>query len=185
MVVFSIPFKLFCGCILNQVKMGNERLRNTIVQWVTIIIPRCYKGAEHDFTTCDMFLGQHLCWLWNNIVIGKRLGSVEPLKSDFAAVGTNCWFVWAWFLQRFFFSILSPMKIWFLAAVASGMLGDTSFTVISPTWLHRYYLNWTEMDDAITKFNNENWVLNLVILHYWQYFSYFDIVQLLYYNLYC
>ncbi len=42
-------------------------------------------------------------------------------------------------------------------------------------WYHRldcrYYLNWTEMDDAITKCNNEiwteKWVLNLVILHYW------------------
>ncbi len=38
-------------------------------------------------------------------------------------------------------------------------------------WLHRYYLNWTKLDNAITKFNNEmhsadNWVLNPVILHY-------------------
>jgi len=35
-----------------------------------------------------------------------------------------------------------------------------------------YYLNLTELDDAITKFNNEmpsteNWVLNLLILHDW------------------
>ncbi len=42
----------------------------------------------------------------------------------------------------------------------------------SSTWLHRYYLNWTKLDNAITKFNNEmhsadNWVLNPVILH-WQ-----------------
>ncbi len=42
----------------------------------------------------------------------------------------------------------------------------------SSTWLHRYYLNWTKLDNAITKFNNEmhsadNWVLNPVILHYW------------------
>ncbi len=33
-------------------------------------------------------------------------------------------------------------------------------------------VNWTELEDAITKFINEmpsseNWVLNLVILHYW------------------
>ncbi len=39
-------------------------------------------------------------------------------------------------------------------------------------WLHRYYLNWTELDDAITEINNEmpsteNVVFNLVILHYW------------------
>ncbi len=30
---------------------------------------------------------------------------------------------WAWFLPRFFFSILSPMEFWFLAAVASGLFG--------------------------------------------------------------
>ncbi len=51
------------------------------------------------------------------------------------------------------------------------LVGDTSFPAISPTWLHRYYLNWTELDDAITKFNNEmpeNLIeLKIVILHYW------------------
>ncbi len=72
-----------------------------------------------------------------------------------------------------FFSILSPMEFWFLAAVASGFLSWGHFIPAkSSTWLHRYYLNWTELDNAITKFNNEmhsadNWVLNLVILHYW------------------
>ncbi len=71
-----------------------------------------------------------------------------------------------------FFSILSPMEFSFLAAVASGLVGDTSFPAKSSTWFHRYYLNWTKLDNAITKFNNEmhsadNWVLNTVILHYW------------------
>ncbi len=52
------------------------------------------------------------------------------------------------------------------------LVGDTSFPAQSSTWLHRYYLNWTKLDNAITKFNNEmhsadNWVLNPVILHYW------------------
>ncbi len=52
-------------------------------------------------------------------------------------------------------------------------VGDTSFPAQSSTWLHRYYLHWTKLDNAITKFNNEmhsadNWVLNPVILHYWQ-----------------
>ncbi len=52
------------------------------------------------------------------------------------------------------------------------LVGDTSFPGKSSTWLHRYYLNWTELDNAITKLNNEmhsadNWVLNPVILHYW------------------
>ncbi len=45
--------------------------------------------------------------------------------------GTTCWFVWpkenwppnwAWFLPRFFFSILSPIEFWFFAAVTSGLL---------------------------------------------------------------
>ncbi len=67
----------------------------------------------------------------------------------------------------------------FLHSVTDGvwvplacLVEDTSFPAISPTWLHRYYLNWTELDDDITEFNNEmpsteNWVLNLVFLHYW------------------
>ncbi len=51
-------------------------------------------------------------------------------QSDFAA-RTTYWFVWpdenwppnwAWFLTRFFFSILSPMEVCFLTAVASGLL---------------------------------------------------------------
>ncbi len=52
------------------------------------------------------------------------------------------------------------------------LVGDTSFPAISSTRLHRYYLNWTELDDDIIEFNNEmplteNWVFNLIILHYW------------------
>ncbi len=35
------------------------------------------------------------------------------------------------------------------------LVGDTSFPAISSTWLHRYYLNWTELDDDITEFKNE------------------------------
>ncbi len=86
-----------------------------------------------------------------------------------------------------FFSILSPMEFWFLAVVSSGLLSwDTSFPAISSTWLHRFYLNWTELDDAITEFNNEMpSTENLVIVHYWHTIFYFDIVQLLWHNLYC
>ncbi len=72
-----------------------------------------------------------------------------------------------------FFSILSPMEFWFLAAVASGLLSWGHFISSTIIDLHRYYLIWTKLDNAITKFNNEmhsadNWVLNPVILHYWQ-----------------
>ncbi len=72
-----------------------------------------------------------------------------------------------------FFSILSPMEFSFLPlSPLACLVGDTSFPAQSSTWLHRYYLNWTKLDNAITKFNNEmhsadNWVLNPVILHYW------------------
>ncbi len=77
---------------------------------------------------------------------------------------------------KVFFSVLSPMEFWFLAAVASGLLSwGHLISSKSSTWLNRNFLNWTELDDAITEFNNEmplteNWVLNLVILHYWHYF---------------
>ncbi len=41
---------------------------------------------------------------------------------------------------------------------------------LSQDLLHRYYLNWTKLDDDITEFNNEmhlteKWAFNLVILH--------------------
>ncbi len=73
---------------------------------------------------------------------------------------------------KVFFSVLSLMEFCFLAAVASGLLswGHFIFSVIV-----RYYLNWTELDDDITEFNDElplteNWVFTIVLLHYWHYF---------------
>ncbi len=71
-------------------------------------------------------------------------------------------------LKRFGSLPLSPLAC---------IVGDTSFPAISPTWLHRYYLNWTELDNDITEFNNE--------MPLTQKKSYFDIVQLLWHNLYC
>ncbi len=140
--------------------------------------------------------------------IGKRPKEpFEPLQSDFAAVGTNYWFVcpegncppdWAWFLPRFFFSVLSPIEFWQLAVVAFGLLSwghfvghivSSDITLIS-TWLHRYYLNWTELDNAITEFNNqmpltEKWALIFSFYISNTQFSHFDIVQLLWHNLHC
>ncbi len=71
-----------------------------------------------------------------------------------------------------FFSILSPMEFLFLAAVASGLLSWGHFISSTIIDLIAQILLLTELDNAITKFNNEmhsadNWVLNLVILHYW------------------
>ncbi len=72
---------------------------------------------------------------------------------------------------KVFFSILSPMEFSFLAAVASGLLGWGHF--ISSTIIDLIAQILFKLNYATTKFNNEmhsadNWVLNPVILHYWQ-----------------
>ncbi len=83
-----------------------------------------------------------------------------------------CFTVFPWL-----YSVEGPR--FFLRSVTDGvwvplacLVGGTSLAAQSSTWLRRYYLNWTELDDDITEFNNEmhsdeNWVLNPVILHYW------------------
>ncbi len=81
--------------------------------------------------------------------------------------------------------------VFVLAAVASGLLSWGHF--ISSTIIDliaQIYLNWTKLDNATTKFNNEmhsadNWVLNPVILHYWQICLFLILWQCLCYNLYC
>ncbi len=44
-----------------------------LVMIITVLIM-----AEPDFTKYDMFLGQHLCWPWNNNVINQ-----SDLKNKF------------------------------------------------------------------------------------------------------
>ncbi len=112
---------------------------------------------------------------------------------------TTCWFVWpeenwppdwAWFLPRFFSPFCHRWRFGSLPlSPLACLVGDTSFPAISSTWLHRYYLNWTELDDDITGFNDElplteNWVFTIVLLHYWQTIFLFDNVKLLWHNLY-
>ncbi len=113
---------------------------------------------------------------------GKDPWNQWTTYTDFAAVRTNYWFVWtegnwppdwAWFLPRFFSPFCHRWSFRSLPlSPLACLVGDTSFPAQSLTWLHRYYLNWTKLDNAITKFNNEmhsadNWVLNPVILNYW------------------
>ncbi len=80
---------------------------------------------------------------------------------------------WAWFLPRFFSPFCHRWSFGSLSlSPLASLVGDTSFPSISPTWLHRYYLNWTELDDDITEFNTEmplteKWAFNLVMLHKW------------------
>ncbi len=116
---------------------------------------------------------------------GKTSGTSWALQSDFAAVGLNCCVVWTeekWpptepgFSQGFFSPFCHQWSFGSLPlSPLACLVGDTSFPAISSTWLNRNFLNWTELDDAITEFNNEmplteNWVFNLDILHYWHYF---------------
>ncbi len=111
---------------------------------------------------------------------GKDLGNqFEPSNLTFAAVGiellcrlargemappTEPGFSQGFFLRSVTNGVLVPCccRLW------ACLVGDTSFPAISLTWLNRNFLNWTELDDAITEFNNEmplteNWVFNLVI----------------------
>ncbi len=109
----------------------------------------------------------------------------SPYNLTLQPLEFNCWVVWPeekWpptepgFSQGFF---LRSGHQWSFGSLPLSplacLVGDTSFPAISSTWLNRNFLNWTELDDAITEFNNEmplteNWVFNIVILHYWHYF---------------
>ncbi len=112
---------------------------------------------------------------------GKDPWNQWTTYTDFAAVGTNYWFVWlegnwppdwAWFLPRFFLhSVIDGVFVPCRCRLWLAQLGTLHLQ-------HNHRLdctdiiNWTKLDNAITKFNNEmhsadNWVLNPVILH-WQ-----------------
>ncbi len=100
-----------------------------------------------------------LCCSWNKLLIRLAGGELAPRLSLVSPK------VFSPFCHRWSFRSLplSPLAC---------LVGDTSLAAQSSTLLHRYYLNWTKLDNAITKFNNEmhsadNWVLNPVILHYW------------------
>ncbi len=100
-----------------------------------------------------------LCCSWNKLLIRLAGGELAPRLSLVSPKVFSPFCHW-WSFRSL---PLSPLAC---------LVGDTSFPAISSTWLHRYYLNWTVLDNAITKLNNEmplteNWVLNLVILHYW------------------
>ncbi len=88
---------------------------------------------------------------------------------------------------KVFFSVLSLMEFCFLAAVASGLLSWEHFVF---SVIVRYYLNWTELDDDISEFNDllpltENWVFTIVLLHYWHTIFLFYTVKLLWHNVCC
>ncbi len=100
-----------------------------------------------------------LCCSWNKLLVRLAGGELPPRLNLVSPK------VFSPFCHRWSFGSLplSPLAC---------LVGDTSLAAQSSTWLHRYYLNWTKLDNAITKFNNkmhsaDNWVLNPVILHYW------------------
>ncbi len=72
----------------------------------------------------------------------------EPLHSDFAAAGTNWWFVWpegnwtpdwAWFLPRSFSPFCHRWSFGFLPLSLSCLVGDTSLNVFSLVFLHYWH----------------------------------------------
>ncbi len=104
---------------------------------------------------------------------------LSPYNLTLQQLELNWWVVWpeekwppdwAWFLPRFFSPFCHRWSFGSLPlSPLACLVGDTSFPAIS---LIVNFLNWTELDDAIKEFNNEmplteNWVFNLVILHYW------------------
>ncbi len=86
-----------------------------------------------------------LCCSWNKLLIRLAGGELPPPPPWLSLVSPKVSYS---FCHRWSFGSLplSPQACLF---------GDTSFPVISSTWLHRYNLNWTELDDDITEFNNE------------------------------
>ncbi len=106
-------------------------------------------------------------WSENKIDFVALLHPFEPKYTDKEQTRPD----WAWFLPRFFCSFSHRWSFGSLQlSPLACLVGDTSFPAISPTWLHRYYLYWTELDDDITEFNNEmplteKRAFNLVNLH--------------------
>ncbi len=110
-----------------------------------------------------------LCYSWNKLLVHLAGGELAPRLSLVSPK------VFSPFCHRWSFRSLplSPLAC---------LVGDTSFPAQSSTWLHRYYLNWTELDNAITKFNNEMHSadkLSVKSCHFTllTQFAYFDIVQ--------
>ncbi len=92
------------------------------------------------------------------------------LTAVYAAMSLFTLHYWiAWFLPRFFFSVLLPTQFWFLAVVASGLLSWGHFISSDITDLIAQIL--FKLNDDITEFNTEmplteKWAFNLVNLHY-------------------
>ncbi len=110
-----------------------------------------------------------LCCSWNKLLIRLAGGEMAPRLSLVSPK------VFSPFCHRWSFRSLP------LSPVAC-LVGDTSLAAQSSTWLHRYYLNWTKLDNAITKFNNEMHSadkLSVKSCHFTllTQFAYFDIVQ--------
>ncbi len=110
-----------------------------------------------------------LCCSWNKLLIRLAGGELAPRLSLVSPK------VFSPFCHRWSFRSLP------LSPLACSV-GDTSLAAQSSTWLHRYYLNWTKLDNAITKFNNEMHSadkLSVKSCHFTllTQFAYFDIVQ--------
>ncbi len=115
-------------------------------------------GTRHQYSHQEKTTGTSwaltiwLCCSWNKLLVRLPRGELAPRLSLVS--------------PKVFFSILSPMELWFLAAVASVLLSWENFISSDIVVLIAQILNWTELDNAFT----ENLVFNHVILHYWHNF---------------
>ncbi len=104
--------------------------------------PRHLDSYQEKTTGTSWALTIWLCCSWNKLLVRLAGGELPP--------------DWAWFLPRFFSPFCHRWSFGSLPlSPLACLVGDTSFPAISPTWLHRYYLNWTELYNDITEFNNE------------------------------
>ncbi len=71
-LLFCISAYIWCTFV--SVFLLNE-------EYIQLIAADIDSKAEPDFTKCNMFLGQYLCWAWNNIVINQ-----SDLKKKFIIV---------------------------------------------------------------------------------------------------
>ncbi len=130
----------------------------------------------------------------------KTSGTRWALQSDFAAAGIEllCRLARGEMAPRLslvssqgFFSVLSPMEFWFLAAVASGLLSWGHLISSNIVDLIEQKLFWTELSWTMPSLNSIMkclyWKLSVKSCHFTllTLFSHFDIVQLLCHNLYC
>ncbi len=134
----------------------------------------------------------HCCWIQTDAGTWAAASDTDTLsgvrkdrRCTLQQLELNCCVVWTeenWAptesaFSQGFFSILSPMQLWFLAAVASGLLSLGHFISSDIVdlieqilfnklkWAGRLH-HWINDELTLTE-TIVNWVFTIVLLHYW------------------